>query len=482
MQNTNLNERNETTNKSSVILKAGIWYTISNFLFRGIGFITTPIFSRLLTKSELGMFTNFTSWLTILALVTSLELQMVVIRSKMKIKDDLDSHIFSMSVISSIFTIIMYVLYLLFPNIFISFLQIEEKYFNIIFLYLLLTPSFQLLVTKYRALYKYKTFTIITGIMTLSSVIFSLILTILLENKLDGRIYGLYIPQIVIGLICYANIIYYGKKINMFYIKEALYMAIPLIPHALSLYLLSSSDKIMITKFSGPEITAVYSIAYSAYHILTIIFDSMNKAWAPWLVDNLHLKRYNDIRKVSKIYILVFSVVSLLVILFIPEIIYILGGEKYMDAVYSMPPLVMSVSLQVIYTIYVNVEFFLKKSVDIAKSTIIATIVNIILNLIFIPLNPEKGYIIASYTTMVGYFILLILHYRTLKKYDMIFMFDQKYIAYTLSIIFVLTMSMNIIFKLTIIRYVVAISLLIVGVIYLYNNRKKLIEIIKSKK
>ena len=33
-------------------IKAGAWYTVSSFLIRGIGFITTPVFARLLTKAE----------------------------------------------------------------------------------------------------------------------------------------------------------------------------------------------------------------------------------------------------------------------------------------------------------------------------------------------------------------------------------------------------------------------------------------------
>ena len=39
-------------------LKSGVWYTASNFLVKSIGFITTPLFTRLLTKTEFGIFNN----------------------------------------------------------------------------------------------------------------------------------------------------------------------------------------------------------------------------------------------------------------------------------------------------------------------------------------------------------------------------------------------------------------------------------------
>ena len=63
---------NSTKKRSSgVVLKAGIWYTVSNFVFRGMAFITTPVFTRLLTKGEYGDFSNFASWMSILVIITS---------------------------------------------------------------------------------------------------------------------------------------------------------------------------------------------------------------------------------------------------------------------------------------------------------------------------------------------------------------------------------------------------------------------------
>ena len=80
---------NSTKKKSSgVVLKAGIWYTVSNFVFRGMAFITTPVFTRLLTKGEYGDFSNFASWMSILVIITSCDLQTSIIRSKLEFEDD----------------------------------------------------------------------------------------------------------------------------------------------------------------------------------------------------------------------------------------------------------------------------------------------------------------------------------------------------------------------------------------------------------
>ena len=85
-------------------IKSGIWFTASNFLIKGIGFITTPIFTRLLTKAEFGEFNNFTTWVNILLILTSLNLESSLIRARFDFEDDLDEYIFSMQVLSLLST------------------------------------------------------------------------------------------------------------------------------------------------------------------------------------------------------------------------------------------------------------------------------------------------------------------------------------------------------------------------------------------
>lgn len=42
-------------------LKAGVWYVISSIMVKAISIITTPIFTRMLSTSEYGTVSTFTS-------------------------------------------------------------------------------------------------------------------------------------------------------------------------------------------------------------------------------------------------------------------------------------------------------------------------------------------------------------------------------------------------------------------------------------
>lgn len=474
---------NKKTGASSLyVAKAGLWYTVCNFFFRGMAFLTTPFFTRILSKAELGVFSNYSSWLSILSVLTSFDLAQSVIRSKLEHEQDIDSYMWSILAFSSIWTVFVYLIFCIFPAQFVEWMQIEPRYINVMFVYLFTTPAYSILVTKHRAFYRYKLFVVLTGVAAVSSTLLSLALVVCMDNKLMGRILGYSIPFIIMGGSSYIIVAIRGKKIKFEYWRYACVVCLPLVPHTLSLYLLGSSDKIIITQISGAEYTAVYSVAYSAYHITTILFDSMNKAWAPWLLESLHLKKYENIKKTSKIYILVFFCIIICILLLVPEIVLLLGGRRYIDAVYCLPPLITSCMIQLIYTMYVNIEFYEKKTFGVSAATIVATFINIALNYGLIPSYPEKSFVIASYTTLVGYTVLFIMHYFLVKHMKLDFVYDIKFILLVLLLTIIVSGLMNLLYRLIVIRYCIILVYSIMILIFGFKHKSAISNFIGKNK
>ena len=323
-----------------------------------------------------------------------------------------------------------------------------------------------MLITKHRAYYKYKTFVALTALASLLATGLSVAFVLFFEDKLSGRIYGHYIPFVLIGAVIYVYLAIKGKKIKIEYWKYAAVICLPLVPHLLSLVLLSSSDRIIVTRISGKEYTAIYTIAYSCYHIVTVLFQSLNKAWAPWLLDNLHIENYSEIRAFSKKYVGIFFVLILSVLLLAPEIIWILGGKSYADAVYCIPPLVASCLIQLIYTMYVNIEFYEKKTIGVGIGTMIATALNIGLNFLIIPMLPERGHVIAAYTTLVGYGALFGIHYYLVKRLKMDYVFDIRFLLCITALMIIISIAVNALYSYIWIRYGV-IAVYAIGILWL---------------
>ena len=91
-------------NNNRKALKSGVWYTAANFLMKSIGFITTPFFTRLLSHSDFGYFSNYTAWLSVLTVFATLNLTSSFISARFDYEKDCDGYISSTLVLSSVAT------------------------------------------------------------------------------------------------------------------------------------------------------------------------------------------------------------------------------------------------------------------------------------------------------------------------------------------------------------------------------------------
>lgn len=394
-------------NNNRKAIKSGFWYTLSVFLIKGIGFITTPIFTRLLTKAEFGLFNNYTSWLSIITVIITLNLEATLISARFDYEDSFDSYILSMIGLGGVSTIAGGIIICFFMGPISSFTHLDPIYIVVMLTYLLFSPSVNMFITRERYLFKYKSSMIVSIIIALSTAFLSVILVLNLSNRLTGRIIGSAAPTIILGFTFLLYFINSGKRIKIKYWKYAIPICLPYIPHLLAGTLLNSMDRVMIERYCGAEDTAIYSLAYTCGTIVTLLITALNNAFAPWMGEKMHNGEYQEINKFANIYVIIFMGFAFGIMLVAPDILLILGGEPYQEAKYVITPVAMGCVCQFLYTLYVNIEQFKKKTVGMAIATVIAAIVNFLLNLLFIP---RIGYLAAAYTTLIGFLSLLLMH------------------------------------------------------------------------
>lgn len=69
--------------KMSAGVKASLWFMGCNILQKGISFITVPIFTRMMTASDYGVYSLFCSWESVLAIFVTLNLSYQVFNNGM---------------------------------------------------------------------------------------------------------------------------------------------------------------------------------------------------------------------------------------------------------------------------------------------------------------------------------------------------------------------------------------------------------------
>ena len=130
--------------------------------------------------------------------------------------------------------------------------------------------------------------------------------------------------------------------------------------------------------------------------------------------------------------------------------------------------------------LYVNIEFYKKKTMGVSIATMIATALNIILNLIFIPMNPEYSYVIAAYTTLASFIVLFCLHYYMVKRMKMDHVYDTKFILIVLAAIILISGIMNILYTQTIVRYALTAIYCIILFIGAFRYKDRVVSIFKG--
>ena len=60
--------------KMSTAVKCSLWFTVANIIQRGVNVIVTPIYTRLLTTEEYGLYSVFMAWFEILVIFATMYL------------------------------------------------------------------------------------------------------------------------------------------------------------------------------------------------------------------------------------------------------------------------------------------------------------------------------------------------------------------------------------------------------------------------
>lgn len=400
----------EKKNNQNIVVKATMWYTISNILLKSVSLFTAPIFTRLLEPADYGIATNFLSWTNIISCVTGLGLTTAVMRGKIEYKNEFYPFLSSLQFLGMSFTLFCSIIMLLSIRFWESVTKLDSVCISVMLIYLLFYQSLEFAQTQYRFDYEYKKCVAISVINAFGNVILSIILVLALPNqKYLGRILGQAVPYVIIGFYFAIQFLVKGRTLfDKRYWNYAVRLGIPIIPHGLAMIILAQVDRVMIINYIGESEAGIYSFGYSYSILLSVITNAINNAVQPQMYDAL---KDRDDKRLSmltnRIMMGVFFLACVQIVL-APDALMLLGTKEYFDARWVVFPVVIGTMLQFVYQNFSVVEIYYNKTICMSIGSIGAAIVNYFLNTIFIPKN---GYIAAAYTTLVSYGLLMIFHY-----------------------------------------------------------------------
>lgn len=349
--------------KKKDFAEAGALYFIATLFNKGIGFVTVPIFSRILTTSDYGTVTTFNSWVSMISVFISLALYNAVRNSFVDMDDKERPHFLS--------TIITFtgLVFLTVMGVCVVATVFVPRNINTALIFMCIIQSFgyalindysYYLMMRYR--YKFRAaLMVLPGLISVVLSIFA-ILFILKDNLYLGRIvpttavYGIF--AIVVLMAVYSKT---KPELNLDYLKYGLKIALPLVLHSIALQILSQSDRVMITSLRNAAETGVYSLVYNLSMIATVITTSLDGIWVPWFTGKLKERKIREINVLAMDYVHLMTYAMVALILVGPEILKIFADQRYWEGMSIIPPIALANYMIFMYTMYVYIEHYYKK-------------------------------------------------------------------------------------------------------------------------
>ncbi len=469
----------------SLPVKAALWFIVSNFLIKGISFLTVPLFTYYLSAEEYGKVGIYLTYQDMLINFATMELYSgAYIRGLLRYKDNVSFFTWSEQFLSSIITILVFILSLPAMRFLISNAQINLGIYLLMYSYFMFFPAYQCWVGRKRFEYQYKPVILLAVIYTIISVIIPLFAVIKIEATASARLTFMLIPEVMFCLPFYLKNIHlkrlFARKNEVYeQCKFLISFQAPAVIHAFSYILLSSVDRIMIGKMVGNAETGIYTVATTIASAITILCISANQVLKPWRYQSMEKNEHSTIKSTSNLLLFAFGLGISLWILIAPDLMHILFSAEYHEAIWVIPPVSMSVFFVFLYSMFVDIEEYFYKTKYTMYATTISAVANVILNYVGIRLC---GYIACAYTTLICYMLLAALHLywsnKAAKKNSLAIgrIFDVKFIVILSVGLVIAEILFTFSYQMSIVRY----TLFVLGVIILILNYKRIHSLIKT--
>lgn len=390
--------------------------TLSSFATRFLAFFLVPLYTKVITTTEYGIYDLLNTTIGILLPILTLNIQDAVIRFLLDKKMNRNS----IAVIGIKYLLIsnfLVIMCLIINNIFEISLIIRK--YSFIFFLIFFVQSFSSIIISYiRGIDKVLELSISSILASIVTIICNIVFLLIFKWGLNGyfwaNIIGPFI-QCIYLTICSKILKYTKYKEYKKEEKEMLVYSKPLVVNNIIWWINNVADRYIIIFFCGFAENGLYSISGKIPSILTTLQIIFNQAWI------LSVVKEFDTEDSTGFFSDTYKMYNCMLVIICSSIIFfnkLLAEFLYAKDFYLAWKYVPWLTIAIIFgglSGYIGAFFSAAKNSKIfASSTIIGAIINLILNFMTIPFYGAIG---AAIATMISYLMIWIFRIYHSRKY-----------------------------------------------------------------
>ena len=334
--------------------RSTLLYFFSSVFNALIGVVTLPIFTKYLTPSEFGIWGLVIAINNFLLPLIQLGLNSYFIKEYYT-KDGFDNKLLFSSLFY--FTLLWSLLVIgvgaaIGPIVFRA-TSIQFGFFPYMFLVLSSNISiacFTYLPLQYRVDRKALSYSLILIARTLLITTISIVLVVLYEQSIMGRINGFLIGNIIFFIFCLPFLKkYLILRLDIRVIKRGLHKCLPLVPAVLITILFDTVDRLFLERSTSLQVVGFYNIAAQYSGMLNMAAVSFYKAIEPNIFKWISERQSQKLSMLFFVILCVLCAMAFAALFMAKPVIQVLADPSYYDAIPIAQTLVLTVFVQGVY-------------------------------------------------------------------------------------------------------------------------------------
>ena len=396
-------------------------YVLSLLFNKGLTFLLLPVLTFYLTKEDYGVLGLVTAISTMASIyVGFFPSGFLLARFAQYGKEKMAEYMHHMLLLTIATTSLVLLILIGFQHYLLpEHLENKTILMVVITLYAMFTIFFRFIDTLLQVEQNAIKFAVLQTLQSVGSLGLGLVLIIEFSYGWKGKYYA----ELLILFFVFIYAIYYIVK-NQYYkyntdykkLKELFVFLFPLTFSVLGLYLMGTIDRIFISNMLGLESAGIYNVAITMAIIINMIYDAISKALNPILYENLVINQKDSRIKIVKlIYLYSFVCIAIfaLFVLILPYVFHLMVNGKFEEALILIPILAIGLTFEGLRKVLEAPLVFKHKVKSLAAITLIAGLINIILNYFLIKIYGING---AAYATLISFLVLYIISFILVVK------------------------------------------------------------------
>ena len=401
-------------------------YGFGNVFTRFITFLLLPLYTNILTPLEYGIITLIYVFIGFMNIIYHYGLDSSFLKyfaqeKNVNIQKSIFSTAFFLNFYSSIFLSLLIFVFSAELSLFFFKSIIYQQLFNISSFILFFDSLSHIPFALLRIQKKPFIFILLKLVNVCITLFFNIYFLIIEKIGIEGIFFSVLIASIISFLfviISSFNSFQIVLKIN--YIKKFLKFGLPFLPAGIASITMESIDRYILSMMTNNYIVGIYTAGYKLGIFMLIFSTAFNYAWQPFFLNsNKNKKTKKLFSKIFTFFISIAIIIWLIISLFIEQIITIqifefsLLGKEYIKSINIVPLILLSYIFQGAYYNFLPGIYFKEKTKIIPPIIIFSAIINILTNIILIPIY---GIIGSAIATLFGHFTMAFLTYFYSKK------------------------------------------------------------------